>query len=80
MISIELQEYLDTIQSVDQDETVIKDQPALDLIRRLCVTLEKEGINYCHWKSNAALDRSANGENDLDLLVHRLDISRFKKY
>jgi thymidylate kinase len=50
---------------------------ALDLITRLCRTLKDEKINYCHWKSNAALDRSACGENDLDLLVSRADAQRF---
>jgi thymidylate kinase len=45
----------------------------LDLIYRLCQTLRAEGITYCHWKSNAALDRSASGDNDLDLLVSRAD-------
>ena len=49
----------------------------LDLIRRLCQALEAERITYCHWKSNNALDRSASGDNDLDLLVSRADIPRF---
>ncbi len=49
----------------------------LDLIHRLCQALEAEGIAYCHWKSNNALDRSASGDNDLDLLVSRADIPRF---
>src|SRR5689334_5320608 len=44
---------------------------ALGLIARLCKTLEIEGVAYCHWKSNNALDRSASGDNDLDLLVSR---------
>jgi thymidylate kinase len=43
----------------------------------LCETLKAEEIDYCHWKSNAALDRSANGENDLDLLVSRADVQCF---
>ncbi len=46
-------------------------QDALDLIVRLCRTLAVERIDYCHWKSNAFLDRSASGDNDLDLLVNR---------
>lgn len=49
----------------------------LDLVRTLCRTLEAEGVSYCHWKSNNALDRSASGENDLDLLVSRADVQRF---
>jgi thymidylate kinase len=52
--------------------------PTLDLIVQLCKALEVEGIRYCHWKSNAALNRSASGENDLDLLVKRSDIQRFR--
>jgi len=51
--------------------------PSLKLIRRFCESLDQEGINYCHWKSNAALDRSAQGKNDLDLLVKRSDAARF---
>ncbi|MGA9747260.1 MAG: hypothetical protein WBQ50_07400 [Nocardioides sp.] len=34
-------------------------------------------VRYCHWKSNDMLHRSATGENDLDLLVHRHDSKRF---
>ena len=36
------------------------------------------GSGYCHWKSNESLDRSASGENDLDLLVLRSDARRFE--
>jgi thymidylate kinase len=55
----------------------LQNKSTLKLVSRLCQTLENEGINYCHWKSNNALDRSANGENDLDLLVGRKDIQKF---
>ncbi len=51
--------------------------PALELVARLCQALEDEEILYCHWKSNNALDRSASGENDLDLLISRADANRF---
>jgi thymidylate kinase len=51
----------------------------LDLIAALCRALDDEGIAYCHWKSNEALDRSASGENDLDLLVARPDTERFEE-
>lgn len=54
-------------------------QPALNLILRLCQALREEDINYCHWKSNNALDRSANGENDIDLLISRADAGRFSE-
>jgi hypothetical protein len=49
----------------------------LEIVRELCTRLNKDGISYCHWKSNNALDRSATGENDLDLLVNRADIQTF---
>jgi thymidylate kinase len=49
----------------------------LDIVRDLCHELIKYEINYCHWKSNAAIDRSASGENDLDLLVSREDEQNF---
>ena len=59
-------------------ESTIKTAPAtLNLIYKLCKTLQAEEIVYCHWKSNAALDRSARGENDLDLLVNRADGQQF---
>src|SRR4030067_173564 len=51
----------------------------LPLIQALCDGLIQEGIDYCHWKSNQAIDRSASGENDLDLLVKRADLSRFSE-
>ena len=51
--------------------------PTLDLVRRLCHVLDIQGIAYCHWKSNEALDRSASGDNDLDLLVARRSVQRF---
>jgi thymidylate kinase len=60
-----------------QQQSIGTQPPVLNLIRMLCQALAEEGITYCHWKSNNALDRSANGDNDLDLLVSRLDASRF---
>jgi thymidylate kinase len=57
--------------------TTKEKQSALDLVANLCKALKDEKINYCHWKSNVALDRSASGENDLDLLVSRADAQRF---
>jgi len=53
------------------------EQPALNLIFNVCQALAEEDITYCHWKSNNALDRSASGDNDLDLLVSRADEPRF---
>jgi len=52
-------------------------QPPLGLVRTLCEELNTRGIAYCHWKSNAMLDRSAGGDNDLDLLVSRTDAQLF---
>jgi len=56
---------------------VVQENPTLNLVLNLCRALKEEGIAYCHWKSNNALDRSANGSNDLDLLISRADASRF---
>lgn len=47
------------------------------LVRELCKELNTNQIVYCHWKSNAAIDRSASAENDLDLLVSREDVGNF---
>jgi thymidylate kinase len=54
------------------------DRAALPIVRELCAGLAAEGVDYCHWKSNAFLDRSLAGENDLDLLVRRRDWTRFE--
>jgi thymidylate kinase len=50
----------------------------LRLIDELCRELEDNDIRYCHWKSNEGLDRSASGDNDLDLLVARADARAFE--
>ncbi|HLO15309.1 MAG TPA: hypothetical protein VK206_10800, partial [Anaerolineales bacterium] len=59
------------------DQNNNRQPPALDLVIRLCTALAAEEIDYCHWKSTTALDRSANGDNDLDLLVSRAHVQRF---
>lgn len=59
------------------DHRISDHRSTVSLVRTLCETLAAEGIGYCHWKSNNALDRSATGENDLDLLVSRPDVARF---
>ena len=61
-----------------EPEKVMRAEQAVSgVVGILCKTLEAERIDYCHWKSNAALDCSAKGDNDLDLLVGRADIQRF---
>jgi len=62
------------LQESDSDKEKYK---TLELIYTLCKTLQTEDISYCHWKSNNALDFSANGKNDLDLLVSRSEIQHF---
>ena len=44
------------------------DQPLFDIVN-LFNTLNKEGVRYCHWKSNCRLNRSIRGLTDLDLLI-----------
>ena len=56
---------------------IMKQATTLELVEILCNELRTNGIIYCHWKSNASLDRSANGENDLDLLVGRSSMQQF---
>lgn len=48
---------------------LVSEKTELDIIRELCHKLNTQSINYCHWKSNASIDKSASGENDLDLLI-----------
>jgi len=49
----------------------------LPLIKELCDRLSENRVEYCHWKSNAALHLSANGVNDLDLLIDRRRADKF---
>jgi thymidylate kinase len=49
----------------------MEEHTVLDLIANLCRILAAQKIDYCHWKSNSFLARSASGDNDLDLLVSR---------
>jgi thymidylate kinase len=58
-------------------ELIVSDEPSIALVRDLCAALDAAGVDYCHWKSNAFLDRSRSGENDLDLLIRRADSDRF---
>ena len=51
----------------------------LEHVVRLCAALAAEGIDYCHWKSNPFLHRSASGDNDLDLLVSRRHVQEFSR-
>jgi thymidylate kinase len=58
----------------------MEEQVALDLAVKLCRTLADKKIDYCHWKSNAFLDRSASGDNDLDLLINRTHAQCFTEF
>jgi thymidylate kinase len=49
----------------------------LDLVVELTDRLRAAGVTYCHWKSTDALDLSACGVNDLDLLVDRRSLQPF---
>ena len=50
---------------------------SLHLVEQLCKELASEEVVYCHWKSNVAIDLSASGDNDLDLLIDRAEVQRF---
>ena len=64
--------------SLKRNQAAGTDSPStLGLVSRLSQVLADEGIEYCHWKSNTFLDRTACGDNDLDLLVRRAHTQRF---
>lgn len=50
----------------------------LALSRSFFEYLNSNKIRYCHWKSNCRLNKSLNGETDLDLLVNEKDKSIFE--
>ena len=47
-------------------------------LRQLRGALDRLGIRYCHWKSNIRLSHALTGMEDVDLLVHREDATRFQ--
>lgn len=49
----------------------------LSVIKELFTQLNDKNISYCHWKSNAALDRTITGLNDIDLLIDRSNYNVF---
>jgi len=57
--------------------TESKSGPHIKLIVELCAALEQFNVRYCHWKSNANIQKSLDGDGDLDLLIHRQDIQIF---
>ena len=46
---------------------------------KLFAALEREGIRYCHWKSNIRLDETLSGLQDIDILVHPADAHAFQR-
>lgn len=68
---------------LSQKELLIEDITyegiSLTLVGVLFRALNENGIRYCHWKSNASLDRSVQGLGDLDLLIDRTHYRRFKQ-
>ncbi len=52
---------------------------ASQLLNCLVETLKREGIAFCHWKSNFHLKDALSEGGDLDLLVDRKDAQRFER-
>jgi thymidylate kinase len=50
---------------------------ALNLVVKVCESLAENKIDYCHWKSNSFLNKTAGGDNDLDLLISRSHAQQF---
>lgn len=72
--------YLPTRQSLDyrlKENSFMEEKFVSGLVRELCEQLNLSQLIYCHWKSNAAIGRSASGDNDLDLLVSRENVRNF---
>ena len=72
--SIDLKPALAMGQDIEDN---MEEAVALDLVVKLCKTLAAQKIDYCHWKSNTFLHRSASGDNDLDLLINRSHVQCF---
>lgn len=48
-------------------------------IRELIDGFNRNGVRYCHWKSNFVLTKTIAGETDIDLLVERSDALSFRR-
>jgi thymidylate kinase len=48
------------------------------LSKELILTLNKENIKYCHWKSNLLLNEALEGYDDLDILVNKNHVKKFE--
>lgn len=66
-----------TLASIPRQDQRDETNDALPLVQQFCTALDEAAIVYCHWKSNAALNRSETGLNDLDLLISRSHRERF---
>lgn len=66
-------------QQMLNNENIHTQEPNLSIktISRLLQRLNKENILFCHWKSNANLDRALVGQDDLDLLVAEEEGEKF---
>lgn len=49
----------------------------LNVCKEIFDELLKQGVNYCHWKSNEHLSGGLNGETDMDLLVSKAHERKF---
>lgn len=63
----------------DNTSTAAADPSPIALVAQLASALSDAGVLYCHWKSNAAIERAEQGNTDLDLLVARHHIRRFNE-
>jgi hypothetical protein len=52
-------------------DSAASDLPTTSVALSLFRELEREGVVYCHWKSNEHLAEGLRGETDLDILVAR---------
>lgn len=53
-------------------------EPPLPVCTQLFTELAREGVRYCHWKSNEHLEAALAGRTDFDLLVDPADRERFE--
>lgn len=51
----------------------------LTCIKNVFDDLNEQGIRYCHWKSNARLDKALRAETDFDLLIDPAHKDRFNR-
>lgn len=77
-------QFIDEKPRIEKLSTKIKlpiqeNKVSLAHLANLFDALNREGVRYCHWKSNIRLEKAVTGRTDLDLLIDRRHSQLFRR-